>query len=270
MSAAAIHDVMGPKARALVRRFTIVGAVVAALFALLALWQLGRNGLLSWDTWSIVANRDFARLMFDGAWATLRVALVAIILSFAGGLALAVFATADAKIVRYLVKVWVELFRGIPLMVLIFFIYLGLPAVGIVLTPFWSLVLGIVLYNSAVMCEIIRAGMNALARGQSEAAYALGFRKGMVLTKVVLPQAIRIMLPALVSQMVIVLKESSLGFVIGYGELLRNGRIVVDYSGTVHAIPVYLTIALLYLTINLFLSQLAREIQRRQERGFAR
>lgn len=84
--------------------------------------------------------------------------------------------------------------------------------------------------------------------------------------KVILPQAIRIMLPALVSQMVVVLKESSLGFVIGYGKLLRNGRMTVDYAGTIHAIPVYITIAPIYLTINLALLKAAREIQRRNSR----
>jgi glutamate transport system permease protein len=266
MSATAMYDVMGPRAERRVRRFTATGAAAVAVLAALALWQLWTNGLLRWDVWSILANRDFARLMFAGAWATLQVALVAIVLSFAGGLGLALCAMSDSKALRYATKVWIEIFRGIPLLVLIFFLYLGLPAIGIVLTPFWSLVLGIALYNSAVMCEILRSGANALPRGQSEAAYALGFRKAQVMAKVVLPQAIKIMLPALVSQMVIVLKESSLGFVIGYGELLRNGRITVDYSGTIHAIPVYITIALLYLTINLVLSRVAREIQRRNAR----
>jgi glutamate transport system permease protein len=266
MSAPAMYDVMGPRAERRVRRFTATGAVIAAGLAALALWQLGSHGLLRWEVWSILGDRDFARLMFDGAWATLQVALIAIVLSFAGGLGLALCALSESKVLQVATKVWIEVFRGIPLLVLVFFLYLGLPAIGVVLNPFWSLILAIALYNSAVMCEILRSGVNALPRGQSEAAYALGFRKYQVLAKVVLPQAIKIMLPALVSQMVIVLKESSLGFVIGYGELLRNGRITVDYSGTIHAIPVYVTIALLYLSINILLSRIAREIQRRNSR----
>ena len=261
-----MHDLVGPKGRRIVRVYTVIGAVFAIALVAGAMWKLGANGLLRGEVWSILINRDFARLMLAGAGATLAVAIVSILLSFVGGLGLAQTANSDNRGIRGATKVWVEIFRGVPLLVLIFFIYLGLPAVGIVLSPFWCMVIGITLYNSAVMSEIIRAGMNALPRGQSEAAYALGFRKAQVTSIIVLPQAIRIMLPSLVSQMVIVLKESSLGFVIGYAELLRNGRIVVDYAGTIHAIPVYITIALVYLAMNLLLSRIAREIQRRNSR----
>jgi len=156
--------------------------------------------------------------------------------------------------------VWVEIFRGLPLLLLIFFIFLGAPQLGVVVPTFWALTLGISLYNSAVMSEIFRAGIAALPRGQAEAAAAIGMRKTQILRIILLPQAIRIMLPALISQVVTIVKETSLGFVIGYTELLRSGRVAVEYLGGQYAIPVYVLIAAIYLLMNIGLSKLARRI----------
>ena len=124
-----------------------------------------------------------------------------------------------------------------PLLLLILFMFLGLPAVGVTVSSFWALVLGLTLYNGAVLGEIFRAGIRSLPKGQTEAAYAIGLRRGQALRLVLLPQAVRLMLPALVSQLVTLLKDTSLGFVIGY--------------------------AVVYIAVNGSLSFLARWLDRR-------
>jgi len=134
---------------------------------------------------------------------------------------------------------WVELFRGLPLLLLILFIFLGLPAAGVTVSTFWALVAGLTLYNSAVIGEIFRAGILSLPRGQTEAAYAIGLRRGQTLRLILIPQAVRRMLPALISQLVTLLKDTSLGFVIAYAELLRTGRNAVEFLGGPYSIPVY-------------------------------
>jgi glutamate transport system permease protein len=131
-------------------------------------------------------------------------------------------------------------------------------------------VAGLTLYNSAVLGEIFRAGILSLPKGQTEAAYAIGLRRGQTLRIILLPQAIRRMLPALVSQLVTLLKDTSLGFVIGYSELLRNGRTAVEFLGGRYSIPIYTAIAVIYIVVNGSLSLLASWLDRRTRRQLGR
>jgi glutamate transport system permease protein len=153
---------------------------------------------------------------------------------------------------------------------MILFVFLGLPALGVTVSTFWALVAGLTLYNSAVLGEIFRAGILSLPRGQTEAAYAIGLRQGQTLRIVLLPQAIRRMLPALVSQLVTLLKDTSLGFVIAYAELLRSGRNAVEFLGGKYSIPIYTAIAVIYIAVNGSLSLLARWLDRRTRRQLGR
>lgn len=258
-----LYDAVGPLGQRRVRRIAIVGGLVITVATILCLVQLGRNGILSPERWSVLLNRDLARLLLRGLWATLQAALVAIVLSTLGGILLAAARLSERSWIRALARIWIEIFRGLPLLVMIFMIFLGLPAAGVDVPVFWALVIGISLYNSAVLSEIIRAGIRALPRGQTEAAYALGLRKAETMKLILLPQAVKAMLPALIAQIVIILKETSLGFVIGYTELLREGRVAVEYLGANYAIPIYLIVALVYLSANLALSQCAKRLEAR-------
>ena len=263
MTTTAMYDVLGPQGELKVRRATRIGAVVVGLAVALALYQLGTHGQLSPNLWSVLLDRDLMRSVLKGLVATIQCAVVSIILSVAFGMILAAFRLSDNRFLRGCVRIWVEIFRGLPLLVLIFFIFLGAPRLGIVIPTFWALTLGISLYNSAVMSEIFRAGIAALPKGQAEAAAAIGMRKTQIFRIILLPQAIRIMLPALISQVVTIVKETSLGFVIGYTELLRSGRVAVEYLGGQYAIPVYVLIAVIYLLMNIGLSALARRVDAR-------
>jgi glutamate transport system permease protein len=261
-----LYDVVGPRGQRRIRNGAIVGGIAAAVLVGAALVQLGANGVLDPKLWSVLLSRDLAQLLLRGVWATVLVALVSIVLSVAGGLLLAAARLADRGWLRGAARAWIELFRGLPLLVLIFFIFLGFPALGVDVPTFWALTVGISLYNSAVLAEIFRAGIRSLPRGQAEAAYAIGLSKIETLRLILLPQAVRIMLPALVAQVVIILKETSLGFVIGYTELLREGRVAVEYLGGAYAIPVYVAVAAVYLLVNLGLSRLAKQLESRTSR----
>jgi glutamate transport system permease protein len=263
---AVLFDALGPKARRNVRLGTTVGSVLLAGALALALIQLNRHGQLSGQLWSVVLNTDLRQLLLEGLWATLQVALLSLALSLGFGMLLAVGRMSHRVWLRGPVRVWTELFRGLPLLLLILFIFLGAPALGVDVPTFWALALAISLYNSAVISEIVRAGILSLPRGQTEAAHAIGLSNNAAMRLIILPQAVRLMLPALVSQMVVLLKETSLGFVIGYTELLRSGRIAVEYLGGTYAIPVYTEIALFYLLVNLLLSWAARVANRRTQR----
>ena len=266
---AVLYDVPGPRARRRTTIQSVVGAVALLVLAGLVLARLASRGQLDGEIWSVLTNPDVLQVLAEGLLNTLTAAAVAAVLSLVAGVLLAVGRLSDRPAVRIAVRVWVELFRGLPLLLVILFLYLGGPAVGVQTSLFWSLVIGLTLYNSAVIAEIVRAGVLSLPRGQREAGLAVGLRSGQVMRYVLLPQAFRIMLPALISQVVVLLKDTSLGFVIGYLELLRSGRNVVEFLGGTYSIPVYVGVAAVYIAVNLALSLLARYIDRRQ-RGTAR
>ncbi len=163
----------------------------------------------------------------------------------------------------------VEFFRAIPLLILIFILYFGLSrGLGLNISTFWALVLGLMLYNGSVLAEIFRGGVRALPKGQSEASYALGMRKTQVMTNVLLPQALRAMLPTIISQLVVVLKDTALGFLILYPELLYQARYLGGQNNLSSPIlQVGIVIAVIYIAMCLLLSALANYLDRRTKRS---
>jgi glutamate transport system permease protein len=166
---------------------------------------------------------------------------------------------------RWLVVSVIELLRGVPVVMAIFFASRVLPEVGVDLSLLWYLVIGLTAYNSVVIGEIIRAGVAALPRGQTEAAYAIGLTRWGALRLILLPQAFRIMLPALISQLVVILKDTSLGAFISYEELLRRGSFAVQNLR--NPLQLYLLIGALFISVNYGLGRLAVVVERRVSRG---
>jgi glutamate transport system permease protein len=270
VSEAVLYDAAGPRGRRRIVAGSVVGLLLATSILGVATARLAANGGFEAELWRVLTRGDLQRLLARGLAATLRAALLAMALSMAVGALLAVGRLSRRRWLARPVGAWVELFRGLPLLLLILFVFLGLPALGVTVSTFWALVVGLTLYNSAVIGEIFRAGILSLPKGQTEAAYAIGLRRGQTLRTILLPQAIRRMLPALVSQLVTLLKDTSLGFVIGYAELLRSGRTAVEFLGGKYSIPIYTAMAVLYIAVNGSLSFLARWLDRSTRRRYGR
>lgn len=265
-----LYDEPGPRGRRNVAiAAAVVGVAIAGLLAFV-LVNLGQQGQLSAQRWAVLGRADLQRLLLQGLYSTAQVAIVAMVLSLASGVLLAVGRLSRRWWVHVPARIWVEVLRGLPTLLLIFFIFLGGPAVGLEISPFWSLTLGIALYNSGVMAEIFRAGILSLPKGQSEASSAIGLRHDQTLRLILIPQAVRYMLPALVSQLVIIIKETSLGFIVGYSELSRDGRSAVEFLGESYSLPVYILLASIYVTVCLLLSRLAVWLDGRTERRYGR
>jgi glutamate transport system permease protein len=273
MSAPVLFDLPGPRARARIRLGTVVGTVVVLAVIAFVLVRLGGNGQLDPQRWSVLfdPNSGVPQALGNALVATLKVAAVGMVFATLLGLLLAVGRLSDHRPVRIAVTTVIEFFRAIPLLVVIFALYFVLPSFGIRLSAYAALTGGLVLYNMAVLAEIFRAGILSVDRGQSEAASGLGLRKSQVMRLVLLPQAIRRMLPVLVAQLVVLLKDSSLGFIIGYFELLRQARSLVEYFtprfGNEYTFQLYVAAGLIYILVNVLLSQLARYIDRRTRRS---
>jgi glutamate transport system permease protein len=270
MSEAVLYDVAGPRGRRRILIGSVAGLVLVALVVGVAVARLAAKDVFEAERWRVLTRSDLLELLGRGLGATLRAAAVAMVLAMALGALLAVGRLSRRRWLAVPAGAWVELFRGLPLLLVILFLFLGLPAAGVTISTFWALVGGLTLYNSAVIGEIFRAGVLSLPRGQTEAAYAIGLRRGQTLRLILLPQAVRRMLPALISQGVTLLKDTSLGFVIAYAELLRTGRNAVEFLGGPYSIPVYTAIAVVYIAVNASLSFLARWLDRRTRRRLGR
>jgi glutamate transport system permease protein len=256
-----LFDEPGPRGRAKIRYFTAAALVLLAGFIVLALWQFGRNGQLAEDRWAPFTRWPYVRFLLAGLKGTLIATAFAAVLSFPLGMAFALGRLSRFRVVRVAATGYIELFRAVPLLLLVYAFLLALPRYGVNLPIMWKLVVPIVLVNAAVLAEIFRAGILAIDRGQSDAAAALGMTRGRAMRLVVLPQAIRLLVPALVTQLVTLLKDSTLGYVVSYPELMKQGNNLTVYTHLL--VQTYLIVALIYVVLNWALSRLAATLERR-------
>jgi glutamate transport system permease protein len=264
MTAPILADALGPRAR---RRVLVVSAVAGiALVAVLAIAvnRLADKGQLDWERWEPLTQWAVLKFLLGGLVQTVKAAGAGMAAALVLGAGLALLRLSRAAPVRWLATAWVEFFRGVPLLLLIFFTFFALPKYGIDMSPYRALVLALAVYNGAVLGEIFRAGILSLDRGQTEAAYAVGLGYWQAMLLVIIPQALRRMVPAIVSQLITLLKDTSLGFVITYEELLRRSRI----NGEFFQNPLQSTVfvALVYIAVNLTLSRIAQRLEVRQRR----
>ena len=246
-----LFDVPGPRARARHNIYAVIGSLVALALLGLMLWKLWLEGEFEAQLWEDLAQPNIARAIWKGLLGTLSAAAVAIVLSIIFGGLLATARLSDHALVRWPAVVVVEFFRAVPLLLMILFLFIAYPELG----RYWALVLALTLYNGSVLAEVFRAGIQAVPRGQSEASYAIGMRKNQVMRLVLLPQAVSIMLPAIISQCVIVLKDTALGVIIAYGDLVREGQGIAEFVD--HAIVPLAMVGVIFIVINYALSRLA-------------
>lgn len=265
MSEAVLYDHPGPVARRRTRVGTSVGAVLLALLAGLVLWRLVDRGQFDGQKWETFLDPDTWNGIRVGLTNTLKAALVAIVLAVVLGVLLASGRLSERVFIRAPAVTVIEFFRAIPLLMLIFFFFLAFPNT---LGSYGALVAGLTLYNGSVLAEIFRAGIAAVPRGQSEAAFSLGMRKSAVMRLVLVPQAVRTMLPAIVSQCVVVLKDTSLGFIVVYPELLQVAKQI--YVGEFNIIPTVMVVAPIYIGMNMSLSWFAHWLERRQRQRYGK
>ncbi len=263
-----LYDAPGPRAKA---RNWIYSGIFVVLFGLVMWWALslmGEKGQLDADKWSpfFTDSRVWTTYLIPGLMETLKAGALAMVIALPLGAVLGIGRLSDHAWVRAAVGSWVEFFRAIPvLMLMLFSSALYAPQLMDVPSdtrPFWAVVTGLVLYNSAVIAEIVRAGVLSLPRGQTDAAKAIGMRKGQTMTYVLIPQAVTAMLPALVSQLVVILKDTALGgALLGFAELLATYRqISANYSNTIATLVV---IALIYIVVNFALTSFASQLEGR-------
>jgi len=256
-----LFDPPGPRARRRIAVATVVSLALIALLIVLALIQFGRNGQLAADRWTPFTHWPYVHFLLQGLLGTLKVTAMAGVFAFPVGAGLALLRVSTNPLLRWPATVFIEVFRSVPLLLLVYAFLLALPRYGVNPALFWKLTIPIVIVNSALLAEVFRAGINAVPRGQAEAGSAIGLRYHQVMRIVVVPQAIRIVVPALVTQFVSLLKDSTLGYVVGYPELMKQGQNLTVYTHLL--VQTFLIVTLVYVLLNYLLGVVARALEAR-------
>ncbi|MCI2958348.1 amino acid ABC transporter permease [Agromyces atrinae] len=268
-----LFDAPGPRARALSRTFSIVAGVliVAGLvwiyFTLAAPRPASGGmvlpGMFDATRWDIFADPVVWRFIGEGAVATLQAAAVAAVGAVALGIVFSILRSAETKWISIPIAVVLEFFRGMPVLLMMLFILL-VGSTG----AFWAVVIALIVYNGALIGESLRAGLASLPRGQREAGLSLGMRPLQSKMLVEFPQAFRQMLPIIVAQLVVLLKDTSLGYIVGYDELLRRTiNNLGSFYGNRYLFSLFVVATLIYLAMNLALSFFARWLSKRTASG---
>ncbi|MEV6433001.1 amino acid ABC transporter permease [Streptomyces anulatus] len=262
-AATALYDIPGPVTRKRHLMYGIASTVlILALFGWIV-YLLFDTDQFTAEKWTPFEYKGIQELLLRGLGNTLKAFAYAAVLSLVLGAVLAVGRLSEHRVLRWISTLLVEFFRAMPVLVMIFFIFVALKV-----QPLPALVAGLTLYNGSVLAEVFRTGINSVDRGQREAAYALGMRKTQVTTFVLAPQAVRAMLPTIISQLVVALKDTSLGYLITYEEFLHAGKLIasnLDYD--LPFIPVVMVISPIYIGMCMLLSWFATWVARRQRRS---
>lgn len=202
------------------------------------------------------------RPLLSGLWATIYLSLISIAIAMVLGIIFGLMRTSENAVLRGIALVYIDAMRGIPLIVLAFFIYFGLSKIlGVSFTPAQAGIATLSLNAAAYIAEIVRGGIKAVDKGQREAARSLGLTKGLTMQHVILPQAIKIMIPSLINQFVMTLKDSSILSVIGMVELTQTGRIII--ARTYQSGTIWLIVGLMYIILITVLTKLSNHLERR-------
>ncbi|HIT75174.1 MAG TPA: amino acid ABC transporter permease [Candidatus Avipropionibacterium avicola] len=266
-----LFDNPGPRAKLLYRVVGVVGVIILLGIAAVIVVALGNPDNNQWapQKWlPLLEPVTWTAYLLPGLWSTLSAAVCAIVLAAVLGLLLGMGRLSSVTVVRGVCGVLVEFLRAVPVLVMMLFAYyfaiFGLHIFGRPAT-FFGVVAGLTLYNGAVIAELIRSGVHSLPKGQREAALAVGMTHTQTLVTVLLPQAVTAMLPSLISQLVVVLKDTALGYMISYSELLRAAQTFATPNANL--IPTLMVTAVMFIIINFSLSMVANKLEARLRRS---
>lgn len=256
-----LFDEPGPKSRRNNIILSIVSLIVLLALVAFVIWKFADAGQLESDKWYPFTFAQIQMVLLEGMLATLKVAVVASVLAMVVGVVFALLRLSSKKVVSVPGTIVLEFFRGVPVLLLIFAMFL---LFGNDIGSFWSVVFGLTLYNGMVLAEIIRAGILAVPTGQREAAMAIGLRSGQVMSLVLMPQALRAMMPTIIAQIVVLLKDSALGFIVTYQDLLYQVNLIGrEYN---NLLPTFIVGAALFIIINMIVAGFARWLESRLQR----
>jgi glutamate transport system permease protein len=267
--ATVLYDAPGPRARVRNRVIAVLGGLLLAGGLYVVARALAAEDQLTGEKWSpFLDPESWTAYIIPGLVGTLVAAAISVVLAIIVGILLGMGRLSEVAPIRIASGAFVEFFRAVPVLVMMLFAYFfGIFVVQVdpEFLPLFGTVVGLTFYNSCVIAELVRSGVHSLPRGQREAGWAIGLTPTQTLTSILLPQAITAMLPSIISQLVVILKDSALGYNIVYLELLRQGQNLATYRGNL--IPTLIVLAAIYIIINFGLTKVASLVERRLREG---
>ncbi|WP_182049109.1 amino acid ABC transporter permease [Changpingibacter yushuensis] len=260
-----LFDAPGPKGQRRIRVANVIGVLlVVAFFVWIVVGLYGRGQLAPAKWLPIFTLNTWQYFLLPGLVSTLKAAALSVLCASALGVIMGLGRSSHNRLIRAASTVFVELFRAIPVLIMMLFAYALLASseyIDASNAPFMAVVLGLTLYNSSVMAELVRSGIAGLPKGQREAALAIGLTPSRSRIYIELPQAVAAMLPSFVSQLVIILKDTGLGYLVNYPELLRQARLLG--STEANLLPALIVAAIIFIIINNALAQFAKWLAKR-------
>ena len=260
----ALYEAPGPKTR----RRIVIGTIIASLLVLalvaMAVMQFYKTGQLDEKYWSFFLKPSTWLYLGEGFLGTIKVAAVAGAISLVLGLVLMLGRTSGIRPLAAVSRIIIDFFRGVPSLLLIYFFFLVIPTYGIRMPSFWMITLPVALAASGVLAEVFRAGVNAVPKGQTEAALSIGLTPHQTMFKIVLPQALRIVVPSLISQLVVVVKDTTVAYVVSYPDLMQNARVLITNNDAL--VSTYFVVAIIYILVNYGINHLSIMLARRSGR----
>ena len=257
----ALYEAPGPKTRRRTRIITFISLILVALGIALVVRQFYVTGQLDAKYWSFFLKPTTWTYLASGFVGTFKVAFTAGIIALVLGVIFMLGRTAHNVVVSTIFRVIIDFFRGVPSLLLIYFFYLALPQYGFRIPAFWMITMPVALAASGVLAEVFRAGVNAVPKGQTEAALSIGLTPSQTMFKIVLPQALKIVVPSLISQLVVVVKDTTVAYVVSYPDLMQNARVLITTHDAL--LQVYFVVAILYIIVNFAINQLSIYMARR-------
>ncbi|MFF4824453.1 amino acid ABC transporter permease [Streptomyces sp. NPDC001312] len=267
-----LYDAQGPRAKRRNILYTVLFVLAAAALVWWALQSLSDKGQLDWEKWKpfFSGSEAWTTYILPGLKNTLIAAALSMLIALPLGAVFGIARLSDHAWIRIPAAVVVEFFRAIPVLILMIFgtaLFAAYSNISSDDRPLYAVCTGLVLYNASVLAEIVRAGILSLPKGQTEAAQAIGLRKTQTMTSVLLPQAVTAMLPAIVSQLVVIVKDTALGgAVLTFPDLLSAVSAMSSYYGA-NTIASFTIVALIFVAINFSLTTFASWLERRLRRG---
>ena len=259
-----LYEAPGPHTRKRIRIFT--GIAILGLLALLGLIirQFSETGQFNAKYWSFFAKWTTWRFLGEGLLTTLEAALTGSAISFTLGFLL-MRGKLQGKIIRGISSFLIEFTRGVPTLLFIYFFFLVVPKTGWKPSAFWKITLPCAISACGVVAEALRSGVNAVPRGQREAALSLGMSERRTFYRVVFPQAFRFVIPSLIAELVIVLKDTTFAYVVSCADLMQNAKVLISNYDAM--LSIYLVVAVIYILINYLLNTLSERIAGSQHRS---
>ncbi len=250
-----LYEEPGKKARRRIAIGTVISLLLLVVLVLMMIRRFYDSGQLDSKYWIFFTKSTTWKFLGKGLLGTVEVAFASGALAFLMGLFMMLGRISSFAVARIISRILIEFSRGVPTLLFIYFFFLAAPQFGLKLPAFWKISIPVALSAAGMVAEVLRSGVNAVPKGQTEAALSLGMRKNSVFFKIIFPQALRYVVPSMISELVIVLKDTTFAYVVNYADLMQNSRVLISNYDAL--LSVYLVAAVIYILINYILNQIS-------------